>query len=391
MKNKSCTTNLLEFMEKITEAADRGEPIDVIYLDFAKAFDKVPRERLLKKLQAHGVTGNVHRWIRAWLTGRQQRVAVNGKLSSWKEVLSGVPQGSVLGPILFTIFINDLDGAATAIKIIRKFADDTKVGHGVSTPEEAGVLQECLDNLVKWAEDWGMQFNAEKCKVMHVGRSNQRFQYSMGGVVLGETEEEKDVGVTINKSLKPTGQCTRAANTARGVLGQVTRAFHYRDRHVFIQLYKQYVRPHLEFAAPAWSPWLIGDVKALEDVQIQAVKMVSGLKSKDYHERLAELGMPTLEERRREMDMVQTFKIVKGIDNVNSQDWFTKAVNRGTRGTSGLDNLVKPRSEHEYRRHFYSQRVIDDWNSLPDHVKEARNVHCFKRLYRRTRLTAGPA
>jgi hypothetical protein len=96
------------------------------------------------------------------------------------------------------------------------------VGHGVSTPEEAGVLQECLDNLVKWAEDWGMLFNAEKCKVMHVGRSNQRFQYSMGGVVLGETEEEKDVGVTINKSLKPSGQCTRAANTARGVLGQVT-------------------------------------------------------------------------------------------------------------------------------------------------------------------------
>ncbi len=119
------------------------------------------------------------------------------------------------------------------------------------------------DNLVKWAEDWGMQFNAEKCKVMHVGRSNQRFQYNMGGVVLGETEEEKDVGVTINKSLKLSGQCTRAANTARGVLGQVTRAFHYRDRHVFIQLYKQYVRPHLEFAAPAWSPWLVGVIKAL--------------------------------------------------------------------------------------------------------------------------------
>jgi hypothetical protein len=94
-------------------------------------------------------------------------------------------------------------------------------------------------------------------------------------------------------ALKPSGQCTRAANTARGVLGQVTRAFHYRDRHVFIQLYKQYVRPNLEFAAPARSPWLVGDIKALEDVQIQAVKMVSGLKSKDYHERLAELGIPT--------------------------------------------------------------------------------------------------
>jgi hypothetical protein len=125
--------------------------------------------------------------------------------------------------------------------------------------------------------------------------------------------------------------------------------------------------------------------------RFQAVRMVSGLKSKDYHQRLAEQGMTTLEERRREIDMVQTFKIVNGIDKVNSQDWFTKAVNRGTRGTSGLDNLVKPRSEHEYRRHFFSQRVVDEWNSLPDHVIEARNVPCFKRLYRRTRLTAGPA
>ncbi len=119
--------------------------------------------------------------------------------------------------------------------------------------------------------------------------------------------------------------------------------------------------------------------------------MVSGLKSKDYHERLAELGMTTLEERRKEMDMVHTLKIVNGIDEVNSQDWFTKAVNRGIRGTSGLDNMVKPRSEHEYRRPFFSQRVVDDWNSLPDHMKEARNVPCFKRLYRHTRLTAGPA
>ena len=135
----------------------------------------------------------------------------------------------------------------------------------------------------------------------------------------------------------------------RGVLGQVTRAFHYRDRHVFTQLYKQYVRPHLEFAAPTWSPWLMADIKVLEDVQIQAVKIVSGLKSKDYLARLEELGMTTLEARRREMDMVQTFKIVNGIDKVNSKHWFTKAVNRGTTATSGLDNIFKPRAKVRVR------------------------------------------
>ena len=151
------------------------------------------------------------------------------------------------------------------------------------------------------------------------------------------------------------------------------------------------MRPHLEFSVPAWSPWLLGDVKTLEDVQISAVKMVSGLKAKDYQGRLAELGLTTLEERRKEMDLVQTFKIVNGIDKVNSQIWFEKAVNRGTRGSSGLDNILKPRAGHDFRRNFFSQRVIDDWNSLPDNVKGASNVACFKRLYRRHRGMAGPA
>ena len=230
-----------------------------------------------------------------------------------------------------------------------------------------------------------MEFNADKCKVMHVGRNNQRFQYTMGGMPLGVTEEEKDVRVTIHRSLKPARQCEKAAQTARGVLGQVTRAFHYRDRHVFVQLYKQYIRPHLEFATPAWSPWQVSDIKKLEEVQIAAVKMISGLRSKDYHGRLKELGLPTLEDRRREMDLVQTYKIVNGIDRVNSKIWFTKAVNRGTRGTSGVDNMVKPRSEHEFRMRFYSQRVVDEWNNLPDEVKLAKNVDSFKRLYRRDR------
>jgi len=391
MKSKSCTTNLLEFLETVTEAADRGEPLDIVYLDFAKAFDKVPKERLIKKLAAHGVTGQVRDWIRTWLSGRTQRVSVNGKVSRWKEVLSGVPQGSVLGPVLFTIFINDLDRAADSIKILTKFADDTKAGHTVNSQADAATQQECLNKLMDWATNWGMQFNADKCKVMHVGKGNLNHQYNMGGVTLGTTEEEKDVGVMVHQSLKPARQCARAAQTARGVLGQISRAFHYRDRHVFVQLYKQYVRPHLEFASPVWSPWLVGDIKTLEEVQIAAVRMVSGLKSKDYHGRLAELGLTALEERRREMDLVQTFKIVNGIDHVNSQIWFEKAVNTGTRGSSGVDNMAKLRAGHDFRRNFFSQRVVDAWNSLPDNVKMARNVACFKRLYRRQRGTAGPA
>ena len=143
---------------------------------------------------------------------------VKCKVSGWKDVLSGVPQGSVLGPVLFSIFINDLNDTASNIRLIQKFADDTKAGHTVCTQEQADELQDCLDRMHRWSLEWGMMFNAEKCKVMHLGRTNQRFQYSMGGVTLGSTDEEKDVGVIIHHSLKPKKQCAKAAQTARSVL-----------------------------------------------------------------------------------------------------------------------------------------------------------------------------
>ncbi len=138
-------------MDAVTEAVDRGEPVDVVFLDFAKAFDQVPKKRLTEKLKAHGIGGNILRWISNWLDNRHQRVVINGRSSSWKEVLSGVPQGSVLGPLLFLIFINDLDESAATAKI--------------QSAEGKDDLQTALDSLYTWSEKWGMIFNVSKCKV----------------------------------------------------------------------------------------------------------------------------------------------------------------------------------------------------------------------------------
>ena len=227
----------------------------MIYLDFAKAFDKVPTERLLKKVAAHGIGGKVGKWIREWLTGRKQRVSVNGKLSGWLSVLSGVPQGSVLGPVLFLIFINDLDMETTERQIIKKFADDTKIAQFIESEADAAELQATLDRLTAWTVKWGMQFNVAKCHVMHVGRNNPENEYKMCGVTLEKTSDKRDIGVTVSSNLKPAQQCRKAAQTASTVLSQIMRAFHYRDGHVFLNLYKQYVRPHLEFSVAAWAPW----------------------------------------------------------------------------------------------------------------------------------------
>ena len=179
MKGRSCATNLLEFLEKATTVVDGGGNFDVIYLDFAKAFDKVPRRRLMKKVKAHGIRGPLLGWINEWLSGRRQRVVLNGKFSSWEEVLSGVPQGSVLGPLLFIIFINDLDASAATVDVIKKFADDTKLGQDVTDPRRCEALQASLDGLVEWAATWGMQFNVAKCKVLHLGARNTKHVYTM--------------------------------------------------------------------------------------------------------------------------------------------------------------------------------------------------------------------
>jgi hypothetical protein len=183
--------------------------------------------------------------------------------------------------------------------LVKKFADDTKGAKIIRGVEDREKMQEALDCLCDWADSWGMAFNYSKCKVMHVGKKNPKYDYFMRGTKVSTTDEERDVGVLISSNLKPSAQCTKAAGTAMSVLNQLRRNFHYRDRHTFLRLYKQYVRPHLEFSSPAWSPWLVGDREALEKVQEKAVKIVTGLKGTTYEERCLELGLETLQHRRK--------------------------------------------------------------------------------------------
>ncbi len=384
LPSKSCATNLLEFFEVATQAVDNGDPFDIVFLDFAKAFDKVPVAALLVKLEALGVSGELLRWIETWLKDRVQRVVLNGEASSWEAVLSGMPQGSILGPVLFIVHINDIDLVLKMITLLRKFADDTKLGQVVGTVEQVQRLQQALDALITWADQWGMEFNIKKCKVMHMGHNNPKNNYNMKGQVLESTKEEKDIGVMISEDLRPSAQVAKAAKTAAAILSQLTRAFHYRDRHVFVRLYKQYVLPHLEFSSVVWSPWTAADRATLEKVQIRMIKMVTGLKGQTYEERLAELGMFSLEERRHQADMIQVYKIVHGHDHVDGSHWFRHVSGdiHMTRSAGDSLNLVQSRSRLDLRRNFFSQRVVDLWNRVPPSIKRAPNTASFKINYR---------
>lgn len=380
MNGKSCSTNLLEFMETIILNLDSGVPSDIVYLDFAKAFDKVPIKKLLLKIRSLNVSGKVLAWISAWLLDRKQRVVIGGKYSDWTEVVSGVPQGSVLGPLLFLIFINDIDEAVKLIDLIKKFADDTKAAQGMRTDADRIKLQKALDQLCAWADKWDMEFNIDKCKVLHIGRNNPQHSYSMKGQILSNTDSEKDIGVWITNSLKPSTQCREAYRVASAMLNNISKAFHFRDRHVFVRLYKTYVRVHLEFSTPVWNPWLKTDIELLEKVQIRAVNMISGLQGNTYESRLKELKLQTLEDRRTRFDVIQVYKILNGYDKVNPDTWFEFETRRSTRSSHHLNLKIKQRNS-DLARNFFTVRAAKHWNNLPGNIKEATSLSIFKSKY----------
>ena len=381
MKNKSCTTNLLEFLEVLTKALDSGDCFDVIYLDFSKAFDKVPKLRLIETLKAHGISGEILIWLSSWLSDRKQRVVLNGKCSSWKLVLSGVPQGSILGPLLFLIFINCLDDTANLITILRKFADDSKVGQVIRSDEDRNKLQDCLNSLFDWTQQMGMEFNIGKCHVLHFGHRNPNYSYSISNQNLESAGEERDIGVIISNTLKPSSHCASIVKKANFALMQLLRCFLYRDKTVFLNLYKQRVRPILEFCSSVWNPWLTGDIESLEKVQKKAIRNITGLKGKTYEEKLKELNILSLKDRRLKTDLIQVFKILNKKDDVDPSNWFQTYDENGrtTRLANCRQNLKKARCRLDIRKYFFSQRVIDDWNALPTDVKTQTTVNGFKK------------
>ena len=374
LKARSCLTNMLCFLEEITKWIDVGSPVDIIYLDFQKAFDKVPHQRLLLKLKAHGIGDSITDWIEQWLTDRRQRVVVDGEVSNWKSVLSGVPQGSVLGPILFLIYINDLDDSITSN--VLKFADDTKLFRKVNTDGDKQHLQNDLDRLVKWSEKWQMLFNFGKCKCLHTGHGNLNVNYKMGDTVLGTTVKEKDLGVTISADMKVSEQCGIAASKGNQILGLIRRNITYKGKKLIIPLYKAIVRPHLEYCIQAWRPYRKKDIDTLERIQRRATKMIPELRDLSYEERLKECGLTTLETRRLRGDQIEVFKILNGYENIDRNMFFSLKKDSRTRGHEV--KLVKDQCRLDIRKHSFSQRTINEWNKLSTDCVTASSVNMFK-------------
>ena len=365
-------------MEELTSLYDEGNPVDEIFLDIQKAFDTVPHQRLLYKLEKVGIQGDLLQWIASFLSERKQKVVIGNSYSNWCKIWSGVPQGSVLGPLLFIIFINDLPEAIRSSCSI--FADDTKILKSINSMEDADSLQEDLIAMEEWSKLWKLTFNPTKCHVLHIGKKNPQYMYHLDNYLLPEVTSEKDLGIIINHDLMAEENVLHQVKKANKMLGIIRRTFSYLNKDSFLLLYKTYVRPHLEYCQQAYQPYLIQDTQCLEKVQRRATKLVQSIEHMSYEERLKELKLYTLEDRRVRADMLAVYKIIHGYTDVKMSKLFQLKEGSKTRG-HGFKLVVPKCSNTDIRRNFFSQRVIVPWNMLSDDVVNSVNPDQFKRNY----------
>ena len=382
-KDRSCLTNLLEALDDITSMVDEGLQVDEIFLDFKKAFDKVSHERLLYKLHHAGIRGSVLAWVTSFLKMRKQRVKVNGSVSSWADVTSGVPQGSVLGPILFVIFINDFPTLLQSS--VKLFADDAKLYSDVSNIQGYHMLQEDLNTCVDWANQWLMEFHPKKCKVIHYGKRNEKKDYSLNKSPVIHVTEEKDLGILMSEDLKWTSHVADAVKKANRMVGLIKHTFTYMNKEMFLVLYKTLVRPLMEYSPQVWSPNLMKDIDALEKVQQRATKMVPELHNLPYEERLKRLKLYPLKERRLRGDMILTYKMLNGLVDIDTNK-LTPLL-EGSTGTRSHNKQLKAKIPNTVmRKSFYTNRIVHPWNTLSRNTVNSNSIEIFKGRYDKERL-----
>ena len=335
----------------------------------------MPHYRLLSKLENIGIRGQVLNIIRDFLTNRTLKVGVNGEFSEIKQVLSGVPQGSVLGPLLFVLFINDLpDNIKSRIQL---FADDLKLIGNANCHDD--IIQD-LKELEYWEQLWLLSFNVDKCKVVHVKHNvNPNHKYYLNGLQLKESDQEKDLGVLTSDTLLWNVQIKSSIAKANKMICWIVRNLVLREKNVMLSVYKMLIRPHLEYCVQLWNPvpehgsWSL--ILELEGVQRRFTRLIDEIGTLPYSERLDSLNLTTLAERRIRGDLIEVFKALNGYSSLKSIFKVSRS------GLNLISGEVKNSCTGKVRslcKNFITERVVMAWNMLPFKVKSSNSVNDFK-------------
>ncbi|XP_072022797.1 uncharacterized protein [Amphiura filiformis] len=332
----SCESQLLITIEDLAHNLDQKHQTDLQILDFQKAFDVVPHQRLLQKLDFYGVRGSLLTWINKWLTTRTQRVVVDGETSDPAKVKSGVPQGTVLGPLMFLLYINDITDHIDSSTKIRLFADDCLLYRVIHTSQDTDILQKDLTSLCNWAEKWQMRFNTAKCKTLRITTKKNPLisTYTMCNDELEYVSHHPYLGVNISHNLKWSIHINNIIAKANKALWFLRRNLWRCPQKVKEQLYFMLVRPHLEYACAVWAPFTSSDIHRLEMIQHRAARFVT----KNYNRTegsmtqiLNKLQWPTLEQRRKQARLTTMFKIQHESLAIPKPDYVQRQVDNNTR------------------------------------------------------------
>ena len=376
---RSCETQLISLIHELASSLDRKKQHDIAVLDFSKAFDRVPHERLLAKLHHYGVRGNTHRWIRSFLTDRSQRVVVDGAFSSPAPVVSGVPQGSVLRPILFLVFINDLPECVSSCT--RLFADDCVLYREINSAADCDILQQDLAHLEEWEQKWGMDFHPDKCSVLRVHRKKDPLlhNYSLKGHILASEQHTKYLGVLISQDLTWTTHINTMVKKANSVLGFLRRNLRVSNENTKEAAYKTLVRPHLEYCCTVWNPHTKDLKHRVEMVQRRAARFTTRRyrNTSSVSEMLDHLSWETLETRRAKASLTMFYKVVNDLVDIPASTYLTPGSSR-TRSSHAFKFRQFQCSQNSFKHSFFPATVVL-WNSLPASVAEAPDLASFKR------------
>lgn len=392
-KNHSCLSQLLSHFNNIQSSLLNSNTVDTIYVDYSKAFDKVDHFLLIKKLELYGITGKYLQWIQSFLTGRKQFVFINNVSSDFVEVTSGVPQGSVLGPLFFIVFINDLPNHIKNSTVLT-FADDTKIVFPINSENDSLLLQHDLNSLVAWSTENNMSLNKNKFELLihkqSINNANLALLETLPFFSVPNIYEAandfyifpslsvKDLGITVTPDLDWDNHINRICKSANRVSAWVLNVFYSRDNLVMLTLFNSLVRSRLEYCCQLWNPFKVKHIDAIEQIQRKFTRRIRNMKDHDYWTRLKLLNIMSLQRRREKLIILLVWKI-KNCLVPNDINLEFKPTLRG----SDFEAVVKPmvKTKGKFQTSYENSFIIKSakiWNKLPVKLRDIKSYNLFK-------------